>query len=130
MTTAMRGLTIDAHGGLDQLRVRDDLPVPPITRPDEVRVRVHAAALNFPDLLMTQGKYQHRPPLPFVAGMECAGEVIEVGAGVDWPAVGNAVCFGAHAGAFTEELVAPASALGPVSDPALGQALDRVLVRE
>ena len=33
-------------------------------------MRVHAAALNFPDLLMTQGKYQHRPPLPFVAGIE------------------------------------------------------------
>lgn len=82
--------------------------------PGEVRVRVHAAALNFPDLLMTQGKYQHRPPLPFVAGMENAGEVVEVGAGVAWPAVGDAVCFGAHAGAFTEELVAPAAALRPL----------------
>jgi NADPH2:quinone reductase len=82
--------------------------------PGEVRVRVHAAALNFPDLLMTQGKYQHRPPLPFVAGMECAGEVIEVGMDVAWPAVGDAVCFGAHAGAFTEELVAPASTLRPL----------------
>jgi len=80
----------------------------------EVRVRVHAAALNFPDLLMTQGKYQHRPPLPFVAGMECAGEVVEVGDDVSWPAVGDAVCFGAHAGAFTEELVAPAPVLRPV----------------
>lgn len=82
--------------------------------PGEARVRVHAAALNFPDLLMTQGKYQHRPPLPFVAGMECAGEVVEVGDGLTWPAVGGAVCFGAHAGAFTEELVAPASALRPL----------------
>ena len=80
----------------------------------ELRVRVHAAALNFPDLLMAQGKYQHRPPLPFVAGMECAGEVVEAGAGLAWPAVGDAVCFGAHAGAFAEELVAPAAALHPL----------------
>ena len=80
----------------------------------EVRVRVHAAALNFPDLLMTQGKYQHRPPLPFIAGKECAGEVLETGDGVAWPAIGDAVCFGAHAGAFTEELVAPASSLRPL----------------
>jgi NADPH2:quinone reductase len=80
----------------------------------DVRVHVHAAALNFPDLLMTQGKYQHRPPLPFVAGMECAGEVLEVGTGVAWPRVGDAVCYGAHSGAFTEELVAPAMMLRPV----------------
>jgi len=80
----------------------------------EARVCVHAAALNFPDLLMTQGKYQHRPPLPFVAGMECAGNVVETGAGVAWPKVGDAVCFGAHSGAFSEELVAPAALLRPV----------------
>jgi len=80
----------------------------------EARVSVHAAALNFPDLLMTQGKYQHRPPLPFVAGMECAGVVVETGAGVSWPRVGDAVCFSAHGGAFTEELVAPAAALRPL----------------
>ena len=83
-------------------------------QPGKVRVRVHAAALNFPDLLMTQGKYQHRPLLPFVAGMECAGEVVEAGAGVAWPKVGDAVCFGAHSGAFTEELVAPTALLRPV----------------
>jgi NADPH2:quinone reductase len=80
----------------------------------EVRVRVRAAALNFPDLLMTQGKYQHRPPLPFVAGMECAGDVVETGAGVVWPKVGDEVCFAAHADAFTEELVAPAALVRPV----------------
>jgi NADPH:quinone reductase len=80
----------------------------------EVQVHVRAAALNFPDLLMTQGKYQHHPPLPFVAGMECAGSVIQVGASVTWPKAGDAVCFGAHSGAFTEELVAPAALLRPV----------------
>ena len=77
-------------------------------------MRVHAAALNFPDLLLAQGKYQHRPELPFVAGMESAGKVIEIGSGVKWPAVGDSVCFGAHAGAFSEELLAPAAALRPL----------------
>jgi len=80
----------------------------------EARVRVHAAALNFPDLLMTQGKYQHKPALPFVAGMECAGEVVELGHGVDTLALGDAVCFSAHGGAFAESLVAPAAALRPL----------------
>ena len=92
---------------------RVDWPLPALG-PQDVQLRVRAAALNFPDLLMSQGKYQHRPPLPFVAGMECAGEVVERDAGVDWPALGDAVCFGAHAGAFTEQLVAPASALRPL----------------
>ena len=80
----------------------------------EVRVRVRAAALNFPDLLMAQGKYQHHPPLPYVAGMECAGEVVEVSSEVAWPQLGDAVCFGAHSGAFAEELVVPAALLRPL----------------
>jgi NADPH2:quinone reductase len=81
---------------------------------DTVRVRVRAAALNFPDLLMAEGKYQHRPALPFVAGMECAGEVVEVGADVRWPALGDAVCYSAHSGAFTDELLAPAALCRPL----------------
>lgn len=82
--------------------------------PDEVRVRVRAAALNFPDLLMAQGLYQHKPPLPFVAGMECAGEVEAVGAGVTTLRQGDRVCFGGRGGAFCERLVAPAALLRPL----------------
>ena len=47
----------------------------PAPGPGEVRVRVKAAAVNFPDLLQTRGEYQHKPPLPFIPGMEIAGEV-------------------------------------------------------
>ncbi len=83
-------------------------------RPGEVRVRVRAAALNFPDLLMTQGKYQHKPPLPFVAGMECAGEVLDCAPDVSGLASGDRVCYGGHGGAFVEELVAPATMLRPM----------------
>ncbi len=53
---------------------------PPTMRDDQIRIRVRVCALNFPDILTVQGKYQHRPPMPFAPGMECAGEVIAVGA--------------------------------------------------
>ena len=52
-----------------------DVPVPR-RGPGQVLVRVRAAALNFPDLLMTRGAYQFKPELPFIAGIEMAGEVI------------------------------------------------------
>jgi NADPH:quinone reductase-like Zn-dependent oxidoreductase len=51
----MRALTISSHGGLDRLEVRDDLPVPELRRPDDVRVRIRAAALNHLDLFMVGG---------------------------------------------------------------------------
>lgn len=46
--------------------------------PRDVRIRVVAAALNFADALMVQGKYQEKPPLPFIPASECSGVVIEV----------------------------------------------------
>ena len=49
---------------------------------EEILIKVKAASVNFPDLLMTQGKYQHRPDLPFVLGMEGAGMVVEKGSRV------------------------------------------------
>ena len=47
--------------------------------PKQLLIKVKAASVNFPDLLMTQGKYQHKPDLPFVLGMEGAGVVEEIG---------------------------------------------------
>ncbi|HMO44692.1 MAG TPA: NADPH:quinone oxidoreductase family protein [Rubrivivax sp.] len=90
-----------------------DWPLPDCG-PQDVRLRVRAAALNFPDLLMAQGKYQHKPPLPFVAGMECAGEVQAVGAAVQGIRPGDRLCFNGRGGAFTEQLVAPAQLLRPL----------------
>jgi NADPH2:quinone reductase len=82
--------------------------------PDQVRVRVRAAALNFPDLLMAQGLYQLKPPLPFVPGMECAGEVVEVGAGVTGLTIGDPICCSMRFGAFAEQIVADAASLRPL----------------
>ena len=63
--------------------------------PGQVLVRVRAAALNFPDYLMSSGGYQHKPDLPFVPGLEGAGEVQALGGGVAGLAVGQRVSFGA-----------------------------------
>ena len=51
-----------------------DLPDPK-PGPGEVLVRVRAGAVNFPDLMQTRGEHQHKPPVPFVPGMELAGDV-------------------------------------------------------
>ena len=77
----------------------------------EVRVRIKAASLNFPDLLMTEGKYQLKPELPFVLGMEFAGIVDALGAGVSGFAPGDAVAGGNRIGAFSQYAVVPAAAL-------------------
>lgn len=88
-----------------------DLPTPE-PGPGEVRLRVRAAAINFPDLLMTRGEYQHKPPLPFVGGLELAGEVEAVGEGVETWRVGDAVV-GGGAGGFAEQAIIRADRLRP-----------------
>lgn len=82
--------------------------------PGEVQIRVKACAVNFPDLLMIQGKYQHKPPLPFAPGGEAAGDVAAVGAGVTNLKEGDAVCFGSRAGGFAEAVNVPAAVVKPI----------------
>jgi len=72
----------------------------------EVLIRVKAASVNFPDLLMTKGMYQHKPELPFVLGMEGSGIVEGVGKAVIKVKIGDEVTFGAMGkGAFSEYVV-------------------------
>jgi len=78
-----------------------DLPIPELG-PGEVRLRVRAAGVNFADTLMVRGKYQTRPDFPFVPGMEMAGEIDGLGAGVLDFAVGERVLATAEHGAFAE----------------------------
>jgi len=82
--------------------------------PGQVRAVVDAAAVNFPDVLLVAGEYQVKLPAPFVPGSEFAGVVAEVGDGVQRVAVGDRVFGSTIAGAFAEEVVAPASALTAV----------------
>jgi NADPH2:quinone reductase len=79
--------------------------------PGEVRVAVRAAAVNFPDLLMTRGEYQHKPALPFTPGMEMAGVVEALGEGATRWQVGQAVVGGTRTGAFAEYAVVAETAL-------------------
>ena len=91
-----------------------DAPMPQ-RRPGQVLVRVRAASLNFPDLLMTRGGYQFKPELPYIAGMELAGEVVETDPGGPL-AVGDRVYGGHKTGAFAEYAVVEAGALRKLPD--------------
>ena len=81
----------------------------------EVLVRVRAASLNYPDLLMTQGSYQFKPEPPFVSGLEMAGEVVEAPADSGF-VPGDRVRGGAKTGAFAEYVALPAAALRKVPE--------------
>ena len=106
----MRALVVDSleqnYAGVSL----KDIPTP-TPRAGEVLVRVLAAGVNFPDLLMTRGEYQMKPPLPFVGGMELAGEIVGLGEGVEGWAIGDAVVGGAKLGGFAEFAVLPAAAI-------------------
>ena len=75
----MKGLTISAHGDLDQLTVRDDLPVPQIQRPTDVRVRMRAAALNHLDLFVVRGLPGATITPPWILGADGTGIIDAVG---------------------------------------------------
>ncbi|KCZ90689.1 NADPH:quinone oxidoreductase family protein [Hyphomonas johnsonii] len=96
-----------------------DVPLPE-PGPDEVRVRVRAASVNFPDLLLTQGKYQLKLEPPFTPGMDFSGVVDKMGEGAEGPLrLGHDVAGGSRFGAFAEFVVVPADALQK-KPPAMG----------
>jgi NADPH2:quinone reductase len=97
------------HGAPKVVRV-EDVPAPPLGA-GAVRVRVHAAAVNYPDVLLVANEYQIEVPPPFVPGSEFAGVVVEVAEGVTEPAIGDRVFGTELVGAFAEETVVAATAL-------------------
>jgi NADPH2:quinone reductase len=82
----------------------------------EIRIRNKACALNFFDILQVQGKYQIKPPFPFIPGAETAGVVDAIGDGVANLKVGDRVAAMTHGGGFAEFSVAPASSVFPIPD--------------
>jgi NADPH2:quinone reductase len=94
--------------------VRVEERAPPEPGPGEVLVRMRAASVNFPDVLMAEGKYQYRPEPPFVMGMEGAGDVVALGAGVEGISVGAKVLAGARAGTMAEFVAVPAAGVRPL----------------
>lgn len=101
----MRAVRCHELSGPSGLRV-DDLPEP-TPGAGEVLVDVRAAGVNFPDVLLSYGKYQFRPTPPFVPGGEAAGVVRAIGPGVTRVAVGDRVATTLLHGAFAERIVAP-----------------------
>lgn len=96
----------------------DDLIVEDFTLNDiakhEVEILVHAAGVNFPDSLIVQGKYQVKPPLPFVPGSELAGTVLRSGSATSGFAPGDRVVAFAGTGGFAEYAVVAASQVYPL----------------
>ncbi|MDX2043762.1 MAG: NADPH:quinone oxidoreductase family protein [Acidobacteriota bacterium] len=86
----------------------EDIPTPE-PGAGEIRIKNHAAALNFFDILMVQGKYQTKPPRPFTPGSEVAGTVEALGEGVTGFAIGDRVQAMATSGGYAECSIAPAA---------------------
>src|SRR4051812_48571621 len=88
-------------GPPEKLRLESVAPAP--LAQGEVRVAVHAAGINFPDILMAAGEYQLKPELPFIPGMEAAGEVIELAGAARGVAVGDRVIVKLRHGGYADE---------------------------
>ena len=110
----MKAVLCRAFGPPETLAVETvDRPAP---GPGEVRIAVAAVGVNFPDLLLIEGKYQIKPPFPFSPGLECAGVVAECGPGVDGPAPGTRVMAFLSHGGMAEQVVVPATCVFPIPD--------------
>ena len=110
----MRAIVAHAIGAPEDLKI-EEMP-DPAPGPGEVLVDMKATAVNFPDLLVIEGKYQIIPPHPFVPGKEGAGTVAAVGAGVDGLSIGDRVMVQAEWGTYAEKLVLPADHCFPMPD--------------
>jgi NADPH2:quinone reductase len=110
----VRAAVCRAYGPPESVVV-DELPSP-TPGAGQVRVRVDAAAVNFPDVLIVANEYQISVPPPFVPGSEFSGTVAEVGDGADGVAVGDRVAGTTMVGAFAEEVTVAADAVWRVPD--------------
>ena len=110
----MRAITARELGPPEKLVIEELAPLVP--GPGQVVVDNKAAAVNFPDLLVMEGKYQFRPPLPFSPGKEGAGIIKSVGEGVSGLKPGDRVMVQVEYGTYAQEVLAGASQCYPVPD--------------
>ena len=108
----MHAWTCENPIGPDALTWKD-VPTPE-PKAGEVRVAIRAASLNFPDLLIVQGKYQMKPALPFVPGSEYAGVIDSIGEGVTHLALGDAVAAFGGLGGFATHACVDAALVMPL----------------
>src|SRR5690242_1413670 len=102
----MRAWRVHAWGEPETMRLENVQPAEPA--PNQVRIQIRAAALNFFDILQIQGKYQEKPPFPFTPGAEVAGVVDAVGAAVRQFAAGDPVVAFTWGGGLGESALAAA----------------------
>jgi NADPH2:quinone reductase len=98
--------------GVEALQWKE-IPTPE-PKAGEVRIAIEAASLNFPDLLIVEGKYQFKPPLPFVPGAEYAGRIDALGAGVQHLGIGDPVAVIAGIGGFGTHAIVDAGRVLPL----------------
>ncbi|WP_156445942.1 alcohol dehydrogenase catalytic domain-containing protein, partial [Sphingomonas sp. CCH9-F2] len=110
----MRALLSRAPGGPETLEI-GDLPEP-VAAAGEVLVSVKACAINYPDVLVIEDKYQFKPPRPFAPGGEFSGVVESVGEGVTAFSPGDRVMGNTGMGGLVERLVAKADNIYPIPD--------------
>jgi NADPH:quinone reductase len=109
----MRALLCRSLGDIAALEVAE--VASPALGPGQVRIAVRASGVNFPDILMVEGKYQVKPELPFIPGLELAGVVLECAPGVSHVRPGErVVAFARRGGAHAEEVVVPGGIVTPI----------------
>ena len=107
-------IEITEPGGPEVLKPRQE-PVPTPSA-GEVLIRVHAAGVNRPDVIQRAGKYPMKPGMSPIPGLEVAGEVVAIGAGVSEFIVGDNVCALTNGGGYAQYCVAPASQTLPIPE--------------
>ena len=111
----MRAIVCRELGAPEQLVLEEAEIEPP--RPGEVRIRVRACSINFPDLLLIRGQYQEKPELPFIPGGEVAGVVEDAAAaGPGMPAAGDPVMAITWRGGLAEYVNVPAGQVWPIPE--------------
>jgi NADPH2:quinone reductase len=109
-----RAVIADELGPLSNYSLRSHDPGPP--GPKDVRIAVKAIGVSFVDVLASEGRYQVRPPVPFIPGSECAGVVEAVGAGVTSLSAGQRVIANGWHAMFAEVVNAPARSVWAIPD--------------
>jgi NADPH2:quinone reductase len=103
---AVKALLVDSYGDWRRVRLGEVAARQPMA--DQVLIETKATSLNFPDMLMIEGKYQDLPNLPFIPGRDAAGIVLSVGEHVGEFAVGDRVAVQPSHGAFAQQTISPA----------------------
>src|ERR1700686_2869795 len=108
----MKAALCTAYGPIANLGIND--VADPVPAADQVLIDIHACGVNFPDVLIVQGKYQFKPDPPFSPGGEVAGVITAVGDDVTGVTLGQRVMASALWGGFAERIAVPATAVNAI----------------